>query len=94
MLNTTPTQNIENDEFRHAFLSFCTLGSILNGKKMNFPTVFLKILENTNLRQIYMAHINEDSEFVAIKKFIEMEPSITKSKYITKYLNKLKTPLL
>ena len=61
---------------------------------MNFPTVFLKILENTNLRHIYMAHINEDSEFVAIKKFIEMEPSITKSKYITKYLNKLKTPLL
>ena len=94
MLNTTPTQNIENDEFRHAFLSFCTLVSILNGKKMNFPTVFLKILENTNLRQIYMAHINEDSEFVAIKKFIEMEPSITKSQYITKYLNKLKTPLL
>ena len=41
-----------------------------------------------------MQHINEDSEFVAIRKFIEAEPSITKSKYITKYLNKLKTPLL
>jgi hypothetical protein len=94
MLNTTPTQNIENNEFQHAFLSFCTLVSILNGKKMNFPTVFLKILQHADLRRIYMDHINEDSEFVAIQKFIEMEPSITKSKYITKYLNKLDKPLL
>tara|TARA_R110001592_G_scaffold295733_1_gene566032 strand:+ start:2314 stop:2598 length:285 start_codon:yes stop_codon:yes gene_type:complete len=94
MLDGIPTQNIENAEFQHAFLSFCTLVSLLNGKKMNYPTVFLKILENKKLREIYMQHINEDSEFVAISKFIQAEPSITKSKYITKYLNKLKTPLL
>ena len=94
MLDKTPAQNIENIEFEHAFMSFCTLVSLLNGKKMNFPTVFLKILESKRIREIYMEHIGEDSELRAISKFIEMEPSISKSKYITKYLNKQKKPLL
>tara|TARA_A100001515_G_scaffold58130_2_gene45911 strand:- start:3182 stop:3466 length:285 start_codon:yes stop_codon:yes gene_type:complete len=90
----TPAQNIESNEFDHAFLTFCTFVSLLHGKKMNYPTVFLKILENKRLREIYMNLINEDNEFGAISKFIETEPSITKSKYITKYLNKQKGPLL
>jgi hypothetical protein len=94
MLSNTPTQNIEQAEFAHAFYSFCTLVSLLNGKKMNYPTVFLRILESAKIRELYMEHIHEDSEFEAIRKFIEMEPSITKSKYITKYLNKLNTPIL
>ena len=94
MLDKTPAQNIEGTEFEHAFYSFCTFVSLLNGKKMNFPTVFLKILENKKIREIYLEHIHEESEFVAISKFIEAEPSITKSKYVTKYLNKLKKPLL
>lgn len=89
-----PAQNIESDEFQHAFLSFCTFVSLLNGKKMNYPTVFLKILENKRIRDIFIEIIGEESEFSAISKFIETEPSITKSKYVTKYLNKQKDPLL
>ena len=53
-----PAQNIESDEFQHAFLSFCTFVSLLNGKKMNYPTVFLKILEITKdllIQQHFMA---------------------------------------
>ena len=61
---------------------------------MNYPTVFLKILENKKIREVFMQHIHEESEFVAISKFIETEPSITKSKYITKYLNNFKHPIL
>ena len=61
---------------------------------MNYPTVFLKILENKRLRDIFVEIIGEDNEYGAICKFIETEPSITKSKYVTKYLNKQKDPLL
>ena len=61
---------------------------------MNFPTVFLKILDNKRIRDIYIEVIGEDNEFGAISRFIETEPSITKSKYVTKYLNKRKDPLL
>ncbi len=94
MLINTPTQNIEEEEFTHAFLSFCTMVSLLHSKKMNYATVFLQVLENKKIRDFYIKYINEGSEYDSIKKFITTEPSITKSKYITKYLNKLKTPLL
>ena len=30
----------------------------------------------------------QENEFTAIKKFIQTEPSVTKSKYVTKFLNK------
>ena len=93
MNERSPSISLETAEFEHAFYSFCSLVSILNGKKMNFPTVFLKLLQNKNLRNIYLLMINEENEFVGIKKFIEMEPSIAKSKYITKYLNKNKNIL-
>ena len=93
-MSKNPAQNIEADEFTHAFLSFCTFVSLLNGKKMNYPTVFLKILENKRLRDIFVEVIGEDNEFGAIYKFIETEPSITKSKYVTKFLNKQKKPIM
>ena len=57
----SPSQTIESHEFDHAFLTFCTFVSLLHGKKMNYPTVFLKILENKRLREIYMNLINEES---------------------------------
>ena len=93
-MSKTPAQKIETDEFEHAFYSFCTFVSLLHGKKMNFPTVFLKILENERIRKIFLEVIDEDNDFGAISKFIETEPSITKSKYVTKYLNKHKGILL
>jgi hypothetical protein len=55
---------------------------------MNFATVFLKVLENKALRDIFVSIIDENNDFNAIKKYIVTEPSITKSKYVTKYLNK------
>jgi hypothetical protein len=55
---------------------------------MNFATVFLKLLENKGLRDIFISLIDEDNDFNAIKRFIQTEPSISKSKYVTKFLNK------
>lgn len=94
MLETTPAQNVEQAEFQHCFFCFCTLISLLSGKKMNYPTVFIKLLESERVREIFKLLINEESDFEAITKFIQAEPSIAKSKYVTKYLNKFKKPLL
>jgi hypothetical protein len=52
---------------------------------MNFATVFLKILENKALRDIFISIIEEENEFTAIKKYIQTEPSVTKSKYVTNF---------
>lgn len=83
-----PYENLQEEEFSKSFYSFCTFVSLMHDKKMNFATVFLKILENKALRDIFISIIDEENEFSAIKRYIQMEPSITKSKYVTKFLNK------
>ena len=88
MKNNIPYEDIQTVEFEKSFYSFCTFVSLLHDKKMNFATVFLKILEDKALRDIFISIIEEENEFTAIKKYIETEPSITKSKYVTKFLNK------
>ena len=88
MQNNSPYQEIQTAEFEKSFYSFCTFVSLVHDKKMNFATVFLKILENKALRDIFISIIEEENEFTAIKKYIQTEPSVTKSKYVTKFLNK------
>ena len=88
MKNNSPYQNIQTAEFEKSFYSFCTFVALVHDKKMNFATVFLKILENKALRDIFISMIEEENEFTAVRKFIQTEPSIAKSKYVTKFLNK------
>jgi pyruvate formate-lyase activating enzyme-like uncharacterized protein len=88
MKHFIPYEGMQEREFNKSFYSFCTFVSLMYDKKMNFATVFLKILENKALRDIFVNIIEEESEFTAIKKYIETEPSVTKSKYVTKFLNK------
>ena len=88
MHNDIPYDKIQVDEYERSFYSFCTFVALLHDKKMNFATVFLKILENKALRDIFISIIEEENEFTAIKKYIKTEPSVTKSKYVTKFLNK------
>jgi len=88
MQEKSPYESLQTDEYNHIFYSFCTYVSLCYDKKMNFATVFLKLLENKGLRDVFISLIDEDNEFNAIKKFIQTEPSISKSKYVTKFLNK------
>ena len=84
----TPHAMIEHEELTHAFYSFCTFCFLYYGKKINFATIFTKLLQEKNLRNLYKLAISEPSTFEALKLFITYEPSITKSKYITKIINK------
>ena len=88
MKSNSPYEDIQTQEFEKSFYSFCTFIALLHDKKMNFATVFLKILENKALRDIFISIIEEENEFTAIRKYIKTEPSVTKSKYVIKFLNK------
>lgn len=88
--NKSPCLLIEDRELVHSFYSFCTFCYIYYGKKINFATIFTKILQDEKLRRLYKITISEPSDFEALRKFILFEPSITKSKYITKIINKNK----
>ena len=86
--NKSPHLVIEDEELVHAFYSFCTFCYLYYGKKINFATIFTKILQDDKLRNLYKLTISEQSDYEAFRKFILFEPSITKSKYITKIINK------
>lgn len=86
--NKSPYVLIEDEELVHSFYSFCTFCYLYYGKKINFATIFTKILQDDKLRKLYKICISEPSDYEALRKFILFEPSITKSKYITKIINK------
>ena len=85
-----PDDYIETEilETSHLFLSFCTFASLTQGKKLNTANVFLLLLRNKNLRNIFKRRMEIDSDYEAVSMFLRFDPSLYKSKYIMKYLNK------
>lgn len=78
---------LESDELRHNFLCFCSFVCILNGKKINLPNVLILVLKSSIYRNILMRLLSMDSEYSLFKYFISYEPSLAKSKYVSKFLN-------
>lgn len=79
--------SIEKRETEHNFLCFCSLMCMLSGKKLNLPNVFLLVLKHPKYKQILKSLVSIDTDFELFKLFIEYEPSLSKSKYISKFLN-------
>jgi len=75
-------------ETSYLFLSFCTFASLSQGKKLNTANVFLLLLRNKNLRNIFKRRMEIDSDYEAVSLFLKFDSSLYKSKYIMKYLNK------
>lgn len=86
-VSVLPTTNMIADETEHILLSFCTLCTLIKGKKMSFQNVFLLVLEDESLRDILKDMLSVESSFELVKLFIDHDPLITTSKYVTKYLN-------
>jgi hypothetical protein len=78
---------IEKRETEHNFLCFCSLLCILHGKKLNLPNIFLLVLKNIKYKQILKTLVSIDTDFELFKLFIEYDPALSKSKYISKFLN-------
>lgn len=90
-MHLTPTNSPSHDiitaESEHILLCFCTYCTLLKGKKMSFQNVFILILQDTSLRNLLKELLGVESNFEVVKIFLDYDPTITKSKYITKYLN-------
>jgi len=80
-------QIIEKQEIEHNFLCFCSLMCILFGKKLNLPNIFLIILKTPSYKHILKSLVSIDTDFELFKLFIEYDPTLSKSKYISKFLN-------
>ena len=91
MLNPIPQKaphtTLIKEETEHLLLCFCTFCSLLKGKKLSLQNIFILVLQEKKLRNILKDLLTIETNFDIVKLFIDFEPSITKSKYITKFLN-------
>lgn len=77
-------------EMEHTINCFCSLIVLQQNKKMSYANVFLLILKDKKIRDLYKKIIDEEDDFLALKWFLAIEPNICKSKFISKYLNSQK----
>ena len=89
-----PSQDIIDRESEHILLSFCSFCTLLKWKKLSFQNVFILVLQDDNLRTVLKDLLGVDSNYEIVKIFLEYDPTITKSKYITKYINSNKRKCL
>ena len=82
-----PSSTLIKEETEHLLLCFCTFCSQLKGKKLSLQNIFILVLQEEKIRNILKQLLTIETNFDVVKLFIDFEPSITKSKYITKYLN-------
>lgn len=85
-MNIDPSHNLVESESQHLFLSFCTFVMNLKGKKLSIQNVFIQVLQSDKLKSIMKDILNIDTDFELVKVFLEADPSLSKSKYITKFL--------
>jgi len=83
-----PSANLQDSESIHLFLCFCTLTTLLNGKKLNLANIFLQCLKSSNYKEFLKLLLDLDSDYYVYKMFFEFDPTLYKSKYIMKYINK------
>jgi len=51
--NVDPVSRAYENESTRMFLSFCSFVCIIKNKKMNLPNIFLWVLKDANLRQVF-----------------------------------------
>ena len=81
--------NLESEfEQEYSMLSFCSFITIMHGKKLNVPNIFLLLLKNKKYRDLFKSMLDLECDYQIFKMFIDYDPMLYKSKYISKYLNK------
>jgi len=85
-----PAVDITKRELDHLLLCFCTFCCLIKGKKLSLQNIFVIVLKEEKLRKMLKILLTVETDFEMVKIFIEFEPQIAESKYITKYLNQNK----
>lgn len=93
-ISDLPSHNIIQSESEHLLLSFCTFCTLLKGKKLSFQNVFLLVLQDSRLRSLLKELLSLESNYEVVKLFLDYDPLIATSKYVTKYLNANSNPQL
>lgn len=82
-----PSHNLIEEESNHIFLSFCTFVMNLKGKKLSVQNVFVQTLQDEKLKNVMKTMMSLDSDYELVRVFLDFDPSIAKSKFVTKWVN-------
>ena len=77
-----PFEQLYDQEFYHLFLSFCSLVCLMNGKKMNLANIFILLMKDKNVRELYKILTDASTDYDALASFLQYDPTLYKSKYI------------
>jgi len=82
-----PSSNLISEELDHIFLSFCTFVMNLKGKKLSVQNVFVQTLQDEKLKNVAKTMLSLDSDYELVKVFLDFDPSVSRSKFVTKWIN-------
>ena len=84
---TDPIRDIYDTEISEIIVSFCSYICISFNKKLNLPNIFIMLLRDERYLNCFKTLADIDSNFEALKYFLDVDPSLHKSKYIKKFLS-------
>ena len=82
-----PSHNLIENESEHLFLCFCTFVMNLKGKKLSVQNVFVQTLQDEKLKNVMKTMMSLDSDYELVRVFLNFDPTIAKSKFVTKWVN-------
>lgn len=82
-----PSSEIVEEETNHVFLCYCSFINHLKGKKLSIQNVFVTTLQEEKLKTILKTILSLDSDQELVRVFLDYDPTISRSKFITKYIN-------
>lgn len=82
-----PSSEIVEEETNHLFLCYCSFVNHLKGKKLSIQNVFVTTLQEERLKTILKTILSLDTDQELVKVFLDYDPTISRSKFITKYIN-------
>tara|TARA_R110000744_G_scaffold10369_4_gene32336 strand:+ start:42275 stop:42589 length:315 start_codon:yes stop_codon:yes gene_type:complete len=88
MINQSAQQNIVNNEDEDVIHKYCTFIYLLHGRKLKSSNVFLTLLSDKKLKDLFKLLIGVDTDFDACKIFASFEPSIDRSKFVSSFVNR------
>jgi len=85
----SPLEELQTVEYHKHILDFCSFVCMLYNKKMNFPSIFVMVIENEKLKRIYMDLCNFDCEREALMEFLKIDETIVKSKFVKRIIKNI-----
>lgn len=73
-------------EYSTMFLKFCSYVCIIKNKKLNLPNIFLCLLKDPEIRQTFKILCDVETDYDALKYFLQYDPNLHRSKYIRNYI--------